>query len=240
MIIKRLAEGFKTQDWFVVGIEIMIVVVGIFIGLQVDDWNTERENKRLAHKYIVRLHDGISVMIEREQVSVKRRKIEMVLLEEVSDNFHKISENFTMTSPHCRAIAGSHIFADTIDVPTAIKELLFTGRILLIDDDVLRANIINYISSIERYKQLRDDVQGDRNVLGRRYPELLSMAPQPEQISCKFDEMVKSKAFINDFYDNLYRYRAYSRLVILEQQSKREDLHKLIDIELGITHSENL
>ncbi len=42
MILKRLAKSIKSQDWFVVCIEIMIVVVGIFIGLQVDDWNKER------------------------------------------------------------------------------------------------------------------------------------------------------------------------------------------------------
>ncbi|MFT4630918.1 MAG: hypothetical protein ACI8PV_002051, partial [Dinoroseobacter sp.] len=39
MIIRRLTESIKQQDWFVATIEIMIVVVGIFIGLQVDDWN---------------------------------------------------------------------------------------------------------------------------------------------------------------------------------------------------------
>ena len=42
MILKRLVDSIKNQDWFVVCIEIMIVVVGIFIGLQVDDWNEER------------------------------------------------------------------------------------------------------------------------------------------------------------------------------------------------------
>ncbi len=42
MIIKRLATGIKEQDWFVVMVEVMIVVVGIFIGLQVDDWNEGR------------------------------------------------------------------------------------------------------------------------------------------------------------------------------------------------------
>jgi hypothetical protein len=31
MIIKRLAKGIRSQDWFVVTVEIMIVVVGIFI-----------------------------------------------------------------------------------------------------------------------------------------------------------------------------------------------------------------
>lgn len=42
MIIKRIAESVKALDWFVVFVEVMVVVVGIFIGLQVDDWNKER------------------------------------------------------------------------------------------------------------------------------------------------------------------------------------------------------
>ena len=42
MILNRLAKGIKNQDWFVVVLEIFIVVIGIYIGLQVDDWNKAR------------------------------------------------------------------------------------------------------------------------------------------------------------------------------------------------------
>ena len=45
MILRRLAEAIQQQNWFVVLLEVMIVVVGIFIGLQVDDWNQERLNR---------------------------------------------------------------------------------------------------------------------------------------------------------------------------------------------------
>ena len=45
MILKRIAEGIKAQDWFVVMVEVMIVVIGIFIGLQVDDWNESRKER---------------------------------------------------------------------------------------------------------------------------------------------------------------------------------------------------
>jgi hypothetical protein len=37
MILRRFAKGFKNQDWFVVQVEIITVVIGIFIGLQADD-----------------------------------------------------------------------------------------------------------------------------------------------------------------------------------------------------------
>ena len=45
MILRKLAESIRSQDWFVVIIEILIVVVGIFLGLQVDDWNQQRKDR---------------------------------------------------------------------------------------------------------------------------------------------------------------------------------------------------
>ena len=42
MILDSLASGLKQRDWGKVLLEILIVVVGIFIGLQVDDWNRSR------------------------------------------------------------------------------------------------------------------------------------------------------------------------------------------------------
>lgn len=63
MILKSIAEGIKAQNWFVVFVEVMIVVVGIFIGLQVDDWNKERTfhqtETELLHELKRELEDSI-------------------------------------------------------------------------------------------------------------------------------------------------------------------------------------
>ena len=34
MILRRLTDAFRKQDWFTVGIETLIVVLGVFHGLQ--------------------------------------------------------------------------------------------------------------------------------------------------------------------------------------------------------------
>ena len=45
MIISRLASAIRHQNWSQIITEILIVVIGIFIGLQVDDWNTSRQER---------------------------------------------------------------------------------------------------------------------------------------------------------------------------------------------------
>lgn len=55
MILQRMAQAIKRQDWFQVTIEIFIVVLGIFIGLQVSEWNEGRKNDSETKKYIEQL-----------------------------------------------------------------------------------------------------------------------------------------------------------------------------------------
>lgn len=42
MLLRRLGEALANQNWFVVIIEVLVVVDGIFIVLQVDDWSDYR------------------------------------------------------------------------------------------------------------------------------------------------------------------------------------------------------
>ena len=57
MILRRLAEATKSQSWFVVFIELLVLVVGIFIGLQVDDWSQSRTDRVEEHLYLEELLD---------------------------------------------------------------------------------------------------------------------------------------------------------------------------------------
>ena len=55
MILRRLAEAIAEQNWFTVMLEVLIVVVGIFIGLRVDDWNQERRDSIDEQLYLEEL-----------------------------------------------------------------------------------------------------------------------------------------------------------------------------------------
>ncbi|WP_423929267.1 hypothetical protein [Dokdonella sp.] len=42
MLLRRLTQHVKAQNWFAIGIDFVIVVVGVFIGIQVANWNDSR------------------------------------------------------------------------------------------------------------------------------------------------------------------------------------------------------
>ena len=48
MILRRITEHVKAQNWFAVAIDFVIVVMGVLIGIQVSNWNADQNNKRAA------------------------------------------------------------------------------------------------------------------------------------------------------------------------------------------------
>lgn len=75
MILRRLADAVRQQNWFTVVLEISIVVAGIFIGLQVDDWNNIRKDRQDEQHYLNRLHDEI-LNAEKLSARLLDRRIE--------------------------------------------------------------------------------------------------------------------------------------------------------------------
>ncbi|PKM03444.1 MAG: hypothetical protein CVV17_04485 [Gammaproteobacteria bacterium HGW-Gammaproteobacteria-7] len=62
MILRRLAQSIRKQDWLVIAIEFVIVVAGIFVGLQVTEWNEKRQLREREVSYLVRLAEDVAVM----------------------------------------------------------------------------------------------------------------------------------------------------------------------------------
>ena len=45
MLLRRITQHVKEQNWFAVGIDFVIVVIGVFIGIQVANWNDARQQR---------------------------------------------------------------------------------------------------------------------------------------------------------------------------------------------------
>ncbi|RIJ23406.1 hypothetical protein D1224_03815 [Henriciella barbarensis] len=70
MILRRLTTALRKQDWVTVVIETLIVVFGVFIGLQVNNWNEARAERSAERGTLIRLHEDF-----RESIAGQSRDI---------------------------------------------------------------------------------------------------------------------------------------------------------------------
>ena len=59
MLLRSVTKHVKDQNWFAVFLDFFLVVAGVFIGLQVNDWNAQRVEQSLEQEYLERLRDDV-------------------------------------------------------------------------------------------------------------------------------------------------------------------------------------
>jgi len=59
MILRRLAESIRRQDGVSIAVEIIIVVLGVFIGIQVANWNDARSDRHREQAFLQALVEDV-------------------------------------------------------------------------------------------------------------------------------------------------------------------------------------
>jgi hypothetical protein len=59
VIVRRIREHFAHHSWFAVAIDLLIVVIGVFLGTQANNWNQVRIERHQAREYRTMLIDDL-------------------------------------------------------------------------------------------------------------------------------------------------------------------------------------
>ena len=144
MIIRRLADALREQNWITVVLEVMIVVVGIFIGLQVDGWNEGRKKQQNIEAQLFRIAADAAALIseaDRLIVGFDNRIARVQIALDVLDGT-PLSEVNTLAFE--RALDESYQLNEVeVDLPS-LDILMSTGDI----DQVADANVRNALLAL--------------------------------------------------------------------------------------------
>ena len=61
MLLRRLTRSVREHDWLTSIAEFVLLVLGIFIGFQLDRWNDERLQQKEADEYSIQLLDDLAI-----------------------------------------------------------------------------------------------------------------------------------------------------------------------------------
>lgn len=71
MILRRLAHALREQNWATIVIEFVLLVAGVFLGIQAANWNQQRVEDSRAQAYVARLRGNL----QTDLVSIQRREL---------------------------------------------------------------------------------------------------------------------------------------------------------------------
>lgn len=149
MLLRRVTEHVRNQNWFAVAIDFVIVVVGVFIGIQVANWDSTRRAKQMEFGYLIRLHEDIRVSVSGLQEDIESLRAQAVaqgiiiksLRECVLDNSQV--EQFEKGIYALGFINPPQLYRRTID------ELTSSGRLDLIQRDEIKSTLASVVAAVE-------------------------------------------------------------------------------------------
>ena len=182
MILSRITHALRTQNWFAVALEFVIVIAGVVIGFQIQAWNAargERETERLILCRLVNDFEGITADLDQHRADAEYSyaAAEAILagaatgltLEELAD-LDVVAAIRLRTPP-----AGSPTYA----------QLISSGDMALIRSEAVRRSLIAFHEELARFYRSGDElfmIVVDGDLFGLQGLSTADAAALPEDV----------------------------------------------------------
>jgi len=213
MLLRRISANLKSQSWTAVYLDLLIVILGIFLGLQVSQWYEGRQEIALEESILDRLRAEFDDVSEEAKSAIRFHQDEIVALELVSqslrngslapedeDKFRKGLRN-AMSYDLGPSRSGTYI------------EILSSGQFRLLRNQKLRAALSKYDDQVLKagpllsgfqFNQRKHETTFNRHFVRGPVSEHSNdsmptgvMFSHGEIIEFDFDEMSKDEEFLD-------------------------------------------
>ena len=141
MLLRRFTEHVRNQNWFAVVLDLIVVVVGIYIGLQADAWMSTKQDRDLEVEYLERLITDIEESIVAQQNNIQTFDEGSAAIDYIAELQRSGATDSIDDERLILALNNIGWVAPPTTNMITIRELQSTGNISLIRDVSIRAAI---------------------------------------------------------------------------------------------------
>ena len=189
--------------------EILLVVIGILIALQIDNWNDERKKQQSERQILQSLSDDFNANLSALDSSMDR-------IPQVIENYSRVLEySVQLDSGMTREMKNTVMstgFVLTNIVDGALISLLDSDRLEILRSDSLKRMLTAYPEQVRFFRRLESDLQ--EYVVDVQRPMVRSYLSLADflLVEPRFDEF-KRKTFQSD-YEGLLGNKEYINMVM--------------------------
>lgn len=219
MLLHRVIDHFRKQEWTAIGIDFVIVVIGVFVGIQVANWNSTRLAHEEERRLVAQLADDVDMAIFRSEDWIARTSGRLDSFLEAVALIQADGPEAQLTRIQCEATAYSHVVdIRTSSLPT-LDEILSTDGLGILTDPKLRRALLRYqaghdeIAAANQF--IRNDFANLVDSYGTAFPRrladqvsLIADIPVPSRVECRAPDIAADANLQNRLMSNLSRTKA--------------------------------
>lgn len=168
MLVRRISKHVKEQNWFAVWLDLAMVVLGVFIGLQVHNWNEARIAQQTGRDYYARLVEDLraeeSTRVARIAYYQLTKQHGLAALSALEQADETLGEQFLVDAYQATQIWNYTPHRTTYD------ELLSVGITNAISNVAFRNRLANYYIGLDNARAILQERTPFRDSLRRHMP----------------------------------------------------------------------
>ncbi len=205
-IRQRLLTENKFSKYLLYAVgEILLVVIGILIALQVNNWNEER-NSTIETKRLLRdLQDEIEIAVASRNEIIAAYQSSRDLLASALDKITADPPR-KLSIEECQEVSMSHYIRWSPFTLSTLDEMVTSGKISFIKDIELRNALLDFRNlSVSNREELGQTIM-EPNVLVDEFPSLVirnwNAEIQNSEFDCRSADMNRNKKFLAQLQSN--------------------------------------
>ena len=228
----RQASNFSKYLLYAIG-EILLVVIGILLALQINNWNGQRIERKNETQFLNRLHSDILWDMEILSENLARLTSKKERLQQV----RKIIENKEIHSKDSlfyllerSAVMGTDLREDRRKA--TFEEMVTSGQLQIIQDVTLRNNIAQFYSMWNHWYNRVGNHRSDYRILVFKLGDLQKVLNKELNLSndelISLYDLLEQKGLSRAFELNLTHENNYATFAIIRMNSLKKMTDKII------------
>lgn len=185
MILRRLSTAVRKQDWFTVAVETLIVVFGVFIGLQVNNWNAARQDHAIARQLEVALIADAKAVLNETRTKIENMNDMVAALDSLLELLSQ-KDSVLVEADVAEKLSFAFYLPGHAKRSPALLEAQNDGTLSLIRDEELRRAILTWdrlLQDAAQTQQARRDFVRPYLTSGVRLSFLIGVIPFKDALS---------------------------------------------------------
>jgi len=166
MLVRRISERLRQHGWFAVAVDLLVVVAGILLALQLDAWAERRAERRLERVYLQRLAEDLH--IERSRMEAAERYANARI--EAARFLGRLVADPELAAAEPARVPWALETATWRSFPQinafVYRELQSTGRLVLIRSESLRRNLAEHYTALQHDARVGEDLTAQQRFDG--------------------------------------------------------------------------
>jgi hypothetical protein len=231
MILRRLSQSLKEQNWMAIGIEFILLVGGVFLGIQVANWNAARVERVRELAYLENVKTDLRLNIAEidKYLKVRTRNIESAasILE------HFDGKPINDYSAFNQLGVGIYNWQKFYMTNNTFQEMLNSGNLAIISDARIKNQLLDIEALYRKMKSEEDHYRFDtEKLIYEPLYETMDLNPMVQNFVFRESngqagkDVVLTKQYFDSFLKNIKLKNGFV-MTILELETMNSQMRQL-------------